>query len=241
MRNLPSILSINYRDCLYSGYEYNNPIDYIEKTLYMTVPLVDNHIEVPVFAAFALRDKPYSDAIAITLYCTDDRIEYKSLPANIRNALSKKWTACHLLRIFTDNEGNNYYGTFGAIFNKDFIPVMMLTWEVEKNCTQNNSLLLRFTRPVLRVAPEVFRKSNAVEKFIINKAIPEALTLGNLCWPYNEGREIYHHIHSEIVPDVKVIVEYCPFRLSNVAVPSISTTNKDLLKVALDNIDELVQ
>ena len=146
------------------------------------------------------------------------------------------------MSITPDNDENPYYTTWGAIFNKDYIPVMMLTWELEKEpLPDNTDFQYKFTRPVLRLAPEVFRKSNAVEKYIVNKVIPEILTLDGLNFPFREGLHgFYKHDYGEVVPDVKIIVEYCPFRLSSVDMPSISTTNKDLLNIALDNLDEVI-
>ena len=40
---------------------------------------------------------------------------------------------------------------------------------------------------------------------------------------------------------VKVEIDKCPFRFMKTEVPSISTTNEELLITALDNIDEVLQ
>lgn len=242
MRDLSHILERTYAQCLYSYSADNSAAPTEGKSLYMTIPLEDNHIEIPAFAVCGMRRDLHSEALVVILGSTGSKAPYKSLSCNIRYGLEREYTSFHLMSITPDNDENPYYATWGAIFNKDYIPVMMLTWELEKEpLPDNTDFQYKFTRPVLRLAPEVFRKSNAVEKYIVNKVIPEILTLNGLNFPFREDLHgFYKHHYGEVVPDVKIIVEYCPFRLSSVDMPSISTTNKDLLNIALDNLDEVI-
>lgn len=242
MNALSYILERNYAHCLYN-YSADDSATPVEgKSLYMIIPLAENHIEVPTFAVCGLRRDLHSEALVVILGNTGYKAPYKSLSCNIRYGLEREYTSYRLINITPNNDEDTYYATCGAIFNKDCIPVMMLTWEIDKvPLPDNTDFQYKFMRPVLRLAPEVFRKSNAVEKFIVNKVIPEILTLGNLNFPHREDTHgFYPHHYGEVVPDVKIIVEYCPFRLSSVDTPSISTTNRSLLDIALDNLNEIV-
>lgn len=244
MRNLSSIIEHNYTDCLYYYSENDCFPPSVGKSLSMTISLTDNHIEVPVFAIHTLIKalQLNTEAIVVTLNNIDRNTPYKALASSIRYALDSKYDSARLVRITPDGEEEAYYGTYGAIFNKDYIPVMMLTWEMEKMFSEDGaSFKYKLTQPVLRIAPEVFHKSNAVERFIVNKVIPETLAL-NVEWPSGECRTaFYRHNYTEIPPDIKAIIEFCPFSIKTVDIPSISTTNKDLLSIALDNLDELIQ
>lgn len=235
--NITQVIAGNFRDCLYDYYiETNKPI--IGETLYMTIPLIGNHIEVPLFAFRALLGPLDSEAIVVGLNQIGCTTNYKSLPNNLRHALSYSYKGSHLTRIPLGNEGS-YYATWGAIFDKNYLPVMLLTWEIDKVPVEG-ILKYKTVHPVLRIAPEVFKKTNAIEKYIVNKIIPEALSITCLEWPYRSGSNFIIHNVEDLTPDIKVIIDHCPFAIRKTAVPSISTTNKDLLNIALDNLDEII-
>lgn len=242
MRNLPQVIDHVYRDCLWerSGLCNSDPIG---KSLYMTIPLTDNHIEVPAFVAYSLQNNLDKEAIIVTINHTGNVPPYKSLSCNIRYAIDLAYSPYHLIKITPDGE-DPYYATFGAIFNKDYIPVMLMTWEMVKEPVQDlpHPFMYKLVRPVLRIAPEVFKKSNAVEKYIVNKILPEALAIGYMDYPnYENGPSFIHHNYDDVSPNLKAVIEECPFSIRGTDTPSISTTNKDLLSIALNNLDELMQ
>lgn len=236
MKTLTEVIETVYEDCLYGGVDSTSTP--IGKSMFMTVPLTDTHFELPLFASCALQDERVgSDVIAVTLNTFGRKAEYKSLANNMRYALYKSYAPYHLIRITPDSEPEAYYATWGAIFNKDFIPVMMMTWEVERIDTDGH---LKVLSPVIRISPDVVRKTNAVERFILNRILPEALS-ANICYPpaYN-SRVFTRHSYSDIVPSIKAIIGDFPFALRGVDTPSASTTNKDLLDIALNHLDEIV-
>lgn len=242
MRNLSQVIEYVYTNCLYSCPTDCTGIP-IGKSLYMTIPLTGEHIEVPAFVAYALGEYTDMDAIAVTVNHTGDKGIYKSLSSNIRYALQKVYSPYHLVKITEEEE--DYYATYGAIFNKDYKPVMLMTWEIDKIPVEEESLSCKYKykmmRPVLRIAPEVFRKSNAVEKYIVNKIIPETLASEDIDWPNNLRRyNFVLHSYSDS-PVIKAVIEDCPFSIRSADTPSVSTTNKDLLAIALNHLDELMQ
>lgn len=240
MRNLSQTLERCYEDSLRLLRSLNSNIPPIENTIYMTVPLTSDYIEVPVFLMNALPYYPKYDAIVTPLFARGLYSPYKSVPNNIRNALGCNYSQYHLQRVSLEGDQDIYYGTYGAIFNKDFVPIMMLTWEIEKVPSQTTLYKYKVAKPVLRVTPEVFRKSNAVEKYIVNRIIPEVLSL-SVDYPYVNNSFFYNHTYDEVAPRIKVIIDDCPYKLRHTEAPSFSTTNRELLKLALDNLDELTQ
>ena len=242
MRTLSRVIEHIYTNCLY-GQPYECHTTPLGKSLFMTIPLTGEHIEVPVFATYVLADHTDKDAIVVTLNHTGSTGIYKSLPSNIRYALEKVYSPYHLVKLTPGGE-DDYYATYGAIFNKDYHPVMLMTWEIDRvpdNSTSFRRYKYKMMRPVLRLAPEVFRKSNAVEKYIVNKILPETLALEDVDWPYNQSRYSFEgHPFSE-APTIKAVIENSPFSIRSANTPSVSTSNKDLLSVALNHLNELVQ
>ena len=120
----------------------------------------------------------------------------------------------------------------------------MLSWELKKiyRDDEQDPFRYKFIRPILRVAPEVFiNKSNTVERFIINQIIPTALSVIYLSSPIFHRSMLYESNSSNCDTKVKVLIEKIPFIIKETDVPSISTTNEELLGTALNYIDEIVE
>jgi hypothetical protein len=104
----------------------------------------------------------------------------------------------------------------------------------------------KLIRPVLRIDPEVYMsKADPMEKFIANKMI--GLCIENLkrkpsnyCLNDNHNASCIVTCEQSYLP-VKVEIDSCPFSLLTADTPSISTTNQELIKVAIDHLDEIVQ
>lgn len=213
----------------------------------LVIPMDKDVFEVPVFALQAfnndvLREHPRSiDAIVVNLHYTGYRSSYKSLDAAIRNTLNAVLTNAHnIVRLPHDFNEPVYYCLGGSIFDKDYNPIMMMTWVIEKDYSDGEEGMLRykFVRPQLRIAPETFiYRASAVERYIVNKIAPKALQLRyGVDSPYMGS----NFNQQGICGDVKLIVEKMPFALRSADVPSVSTTNEELVRVALDNIEELM-
>lgn len=120
----------------------------------------------------------------------------------------------------------------------------MLSWELKKiyRDDEQDPFRYKFIRPILRVAPEVFiNKSNTVERFIINQIIPTALSITYLSSPEFYNCKIYDSNSYNCNTKVKVLIEKIPFIIKEADVPSISTTNEELLGTALNYIDEIIE
>lgn len=240
MKTLSQVLRDNYKDCLCcSNAHYND--SHIGKTTFMTIPLTGDCIEVPVFAAFTMYCTIGLDAIVAIIRYNGQNGVYKSVGNNIRYAMSSPYPFYNLAKVASEGE-EIYYATYGAIFNKDFLPVMLLSWEFEKVYSDDEQCPYKYkaTKPLLRLSPDVFRKSNAVEKHIVNKILPEILTLENMEFPRERGYSFKHHPYGDVVPNITTIIGDFPFSVTTTDIPSVSTTNKDLLSIALDNLDELM-
>ena len=79
MRDLSHILERTYARCLYNYSADNNAAPTEGKSLYMTIPLEDNHIEIPAFAVCGMRRDLHSEALVVILGSTGSKAPYKSL------------------------------------------------------------------------------------------------------------------------------------------------------------------
>lgn len=252
MRELSSVIRYCFENSL-SNYTNGSSILENDKFADMIIPINSNSFEVPIFAleAFSvmhLRGTVEStDAIVVNLCKGTGTSTYKSLACRVRDILQKGYSANQLTLLTEGSDPNPYYGTGGAIFNKDFQPVMLLTWQMQKvfDIEEENSRYLfryRFTKPILRVAPEVFiLKADSVQRFIINKIVPKLLNLSYVYKPDMRAcSELFlRNDYTRLVP--KVEIEKCPFEVKEADAPSISTTNEKLLDVALNNLEEIIQ
>lgn len=217
-----------------------------DKTLYMDVPVFGDSFEVPVFivSAFSTYKDILNDftptSFAVSLEHIGYTSIYKSLPVKIREVLQIGYSEFRLIKIPVDSN-NCYYGTLGAIFDKDLLPVMMLSWQIKKipSNVVGKPFLLSFVQPVLRVSPKVLiDKSDALERYIVNKIIPAALQCRcqRPLVPYNS---IFEPNNYQLYSP-KVEVCNFPFEIKGIEAPSVSTTNRKLLDIAANNISEVL-
>lgn len=248
MNNLLNILRQSFGYSCYSGGGYSNP-DADDKSKYMVIPIDKEIIEVPVFALYAF-DKGNSnpsalfDEIVIKLNYVGVNNYYKTIDAEMRDKLTNAYSCSRLTRLpKVGDPERTYYITQGAIFDDDFNPIMMLTWEICRKPRKDSLLSFdyMFMKPILRIIPEVIiNKSNALERYIVNKIMPNVLSISDLRRPYIDSpffsvSNVSHRVHKP-----KVVIEKIPFEIKKVDVPSVSTTNEELMKVALDNLEELI-
>lgn len=240
MRDLQYIIS----DCFqsndsnygFSNRRYTSNID--DSIVYMEVPIDNEDFEIPVFAVGQLNQQYVDTELVITLKYIGIRTTYKALDTGLRDIMTTNFDNNRFIKIPVKEGEPIYYGTYGAIFDKDFKPVAMLMWEIRKVYDEEGNFKYKFVKPILRVCPSVFiNKSNSVERYIINKLIPAALGNHYIYRPDISGTlndEQYRYI-------LNVDIGEFSFKMKKPAIPTISTTNGKLLKVALDNLDELVQ
>ena len=212
-------------------------------TLFMSIPTTEDSFEVPMLAMSAFVHSTttwQAESIVAPLNCLGAESSYKSLDASIREVLRISFSANHLISL-PSSPSEPYFGVQGTIFNKDFLPVAMLSWQMQRVPPESDEDIprIKFVKPILRVSPEVFlRRSNAVERYIINKIIPSVLSL-RYVWTPNIGNNRVFENSYTYYNKPSVIIESSPFLFKRPEVPSISTTNEQLLQVALAHMDEL--
>lgn len=215
------------------------------------IPINKEEFEIPVFALdlfnSMLRDSSTDynnlDALVLQLLVGNRTCTYKSLDSRVRNILIKKYKISHLWKLIkTEDPEITYYATSGAIFNQNYEPVMLMTWQMRKVHTEVSPQEFEFVRPILRVSPEVIvNKVDPVQRHIGNKIIPLVLAERYISRPTMDYSRIYGEVPRSTYYRVKVIIDKMPFPLQTADVPSISTTNEVLLNIALNYIDEVVQ
>lgn len=250
MRDLKTALSYCFECAAADTYSISRSISFTDKSSYMLIPVTGDNIEIPTMAMFSLPtlenkilQKEPIDALVVNLNNNGGYSSFKSVSASIRDAFTVLYKNAHLRKLVTVGDPEKtYYGTYGAIFDENFKPIVMLSWELKKiyRDDEQDPFRYKFISPILRVAPEVFiNKSNTVERFIINQIIPTALSITYLSSPIFHRSMIYESNSGNC--KVKVLIEKIPFIIKETDVPSISTTNEELLGTALNYIDEIVE
>lgn len=211
--------------------------------VYMEIPINKDIIEIPMFAFYAFRaevekEQP-SDTIVAELYSCGATSRYKSLEAVMKECLSASFSSSLLVKVNIPNSVDTYYCTYGAVFNSRLEPLMMMSWVLEKENVFTDSYRYYYKRAIIRIDPGVFvSKEDAVQRFIAGKLLVS--TINNPVYtPHCDGIRIPtgNTVNTRIV---KAEIDKCPFIIKKVENPSISVTNRDLLKVAAEHIDELV-
>lgn len=221
-----------------SGYWYRNGSRTLGKLKYMDIPIDKDSFELPVFAINHLRDAVINreenpDVLVATLY-TDGKVPaYKSLDRYMRDILISDISE-HLivLEITEHNRNIVYYGTHGAVFDENFHPLMMCSWMVNKKI-EGDKVRYYFDTPILRLHRSVFiNQSDPIQRFLSKKLLSTSLA-NNIFEPPCS------YSYSANYKKIKVIIDDIPFNIKTIEVPTISTTNDQLLQVALDNISEM--
>lgn len=239
-------------DRCFQGVEYKKfrGTDFLtdnRKSVYMTVPINGKYLEIPVFAVKGLENIMHShdidlesDSLAIELHTSQETGGYATLDSNIRKIIGTNFSNKLSKLNIKENPDTLYYGTYGALFDKDLNPVMILIWKVKKRpvstLENGDKRLFIPIKPIIRVSPEVVQKRNSMERYIFNRIITEGLALTHL-----EGMCTTVFKYTPELFSTQVIIDKMPFRVSPSAIPSISTTNEELLDTALEYIDEMSQ
>lgn len=249
MNNLSTLLYRNYAGH-YNGWGNFN-LAAPNKSLFMIVPINEDTFEIPTFLLnkfINIVNIDYEnnvDAIVVDLNYLYQRSGYKSIDSCIRKVVSTSFEKARLIKIAdVGDHFKSYYGTQGAIFNSDFSPLMMMSWIMKKVPKEDDSSSFeyKFYKPILRVSPEVFiNKDDSVQRYIINKVVSGVLNIDCIACPhiYSSDRfNIDSMCHSF---KAKVEIEHCPFVFKKTDIPSISTTDEELLNTVINNIDEVIQ
>lgn len=260
-RNLTSTLNDAFRNYNTSCCWHTGNIPNVNSSeRYMEIPINKDVFEIPLFAISAFNEainKGNEPESIIVVLNTENRDPgYKTLDRNMRDVLKERFDVSRLVAIPV-KDGNNtlmYYGTQGAIFSDYFTPLMMCSWLVEKyqvTHTIADSASGKFhneeiteyklTRPLFRINPDVYRtKGDSMERYLAGKTLNTILDLSflsvhipGLCSRISTNDRAYNK--------VKVEIDKSPFIIHDPDVPSASISNKELLQLAIDHIDEVLR
>ena len=212
---------------------------------YMEIPIDSDVFELPLLAFDDFRmmyqNRKESDMIVACLYSCGQKSQYRSFDSIIKDVLSARFDR-HLCRVEIANSPFVYYATFGAIFDMNFTPLMMMSWIMERKANTEGVVKCHYKKPLLRLNPyPCLNKEDALQKFICGRLM--TTTLGQTihapsfygCDSFIEQSDYLSFNH------VRVEIDECPFTIKSTDVPSISVTNEDLLQLAEDHIDEILQ
>lgn len=220
---------------------------------YMEIPITDNTFELPLLAIDTFHELIVKDkddqvkTIVVVLNTQEISSRYKSLERAMTDVLTETYNRrLALIYVKQGNEMAPYYGTQGAIFDKDFNPLMMCSCVIERSKeSEDSKSIYKFSKLILRIDPHAFlHKTTSMERFISNKMITTCLEnnfyLPSINYRMNINRNDLRVIRPNEKFPVKVEIDDCPFTIRSAATPSISTNNQQLLQVAIDYINEIL-
>ena len=225
---------------------YNTCADVPNTVKYMEIPVGGDEFELPLFAFSTFQwASDTVDAIVVSLSTKGCHSSYKSFERAMIDCLNEKYSSSKLI-VQDVKQGNDvirYYCTQGAIFDDEFNPIMICSLLIGKEINEdsgNPTGFYKYIRPVIRFSPKIFTiKGNPMERFmsgkLLNTFLADILPIPN---DYNSPRM---HRTSIFNKEAKVIIDKIPFSVHSADVPSISTTNEDLLNIVASHIDELIQ
>ena len=213
---------------------------------YMEIPIGADTFELPILAFSAFRRsllRGYNtDMLVACLYSCGRMSEYRSLDAILKEVMCGNFYN-KLYKIEVPNSQKVYYGTMGAIFDKNLNPMMMMSWIFEKKLNSFGVMKYHYKRPVLRINPEAFvKKEDNIQKFLIGRLLSSAVAMTILtpyfsdCNPYFEQVPRYSDRQSF---KMQIMIDECPFMIKEPDKPSISVTNEKLLDLVETYLDEM--
>ena len=229
---------------------YGNPIlsAPVTSKKYMEIPISSDVFELPLLAFEGFREmnlkRSESDMIVANLYSCGQTSSYKSFDSIIKDVLSTRFNRC-LCKIQVAGTNNIYYATFGAVFDDTFKPLMMLSWVMERKADGEGVIKYHYKRPLLRLNPyPCINKEDALQRFLASRMLTTTLGTAIHIPYFYDCNSFIEQSQALLVRDdyrVKVEIDECPFIIKGTDTPSISVTNKSLLQLVADHIDEVLQ
>ena len=230
----------------YCTYSYSNtPLS--EKKVFLTIPLNTEIIELPVLVLPKFQDAVWRtqinqySSIAIALQDYGNAPYYSTLDRILRDTLIApfKDSKLHKVEVKQGGETITYYVSRGAIFDDNYTPILMLSWELEKqNISEDNNIPYQLRRMIVRVSPDCYlNKTDPMRRAIANRIINLVLNDRDVTrWVTCDG--LISRAHRKL----KVVVEIanCPFNITHPKDPLPDTSNKEIASVALNHIEEIV-
>lgn len=203
---------------------------------FMEIPISGDLFEVP---AFAMNKLSYDandpvEKIVVRLNTRNITTGFRTLNKTLEFTFEEAFEQTRLLKV---SENPNYYGTVGAVFNRDFEPIFMCSWMLQRHF-RDDLQYYELLYPIIRVSPDCFMNPvTPIDRLVSKKLLVEALDMNALtCSKFLEDQPNYERM--DFRPSLKIIIEDFPFPIIEADVPSISTTNKVLLQTIMDNIED---
>lgn len=231
----------------------SSAFDYLETpdtiTCYLEVPIKKDVFEIPVltlnaFKKMAELNYDNVDAITITLINFSKKARYTTPDRNMRDILIADWEMNKLVYIPITQNGHTtaYYGGHGILLTKDLIPIVMMSWQIERMQNVNENLEMaakyQFIKPILRIDPNCFGSSDPMMKWCANKLFKTGL-VEKVVFGGNLGVERFiTNRLSRMLPSI--VIEKSPFNIRIPDMPNALTTREDILQPAIDHIDDLI-
>ena len=216
---------------------------------YLEIPINEDVFEMPLFALEAFvnltedsRDLS-TNAVTAMLYTLNKEPRYKSLDRYMRDIILEQFASSRLVECEVKQGTENilYYATHGAVFDSHFKPMMMCSWLIEKVGLNDPTRKYRFIKPILRINPDCYiSQADPMQRWIAKKAAVVGLSM-HLGRPFNyDLTTAFETSVASETTDLTVEICKCPFKIKTADVPSVSTTNDELLQIAIEQIDEVV-
>lgn len=232
-----------------TGYHFGRNNAFSSRKKYLEIPINEDYFELPVFAIeqFINLTKDNKDLstelITAMLYTYDRTPRYKSLDVYMRDMVIESFT-CHRLvkcEVKRGSETISYYCTHGAVFDNLYNPVMMLTWQMRRIWLNEETRKYDFIKPILRISPDCYiSQQDAMQRWIVKKAATVGLDT-KIIRPHSSDLNAAFVLEDNHETE-NLTIEIChsPFKIKTADVPSISTTNENLLQLAIDHIEEII-
>ena len=225
-------------------YDYTGPGN--TNIRYMDIPIVNKTFEVPMFVLYKFAEaveKHFDDgkeAIVVTIGSRNYTSKYTSLERIMQDMLLEPYSSKLVkVPVKTGDTFENFYCTHGAVFNTNFTPMFLCSWLIERVHFSAYDMRYKLLKPVIWMSPNVYtNKANKMTKFLADKVVTRTFQRVP-AFPRNLGTRFMVGCTRYSSP--KIVIDECPFTLHDAETPSISTTNEQLLGLALDHIEEIIQ
>lgn len=245
MSTLSSVINNIFEHVGNGRYVYNSSGVGNNNIKYMEIPINEDRVEIPLFALKCFVDtfceqEPFPSKFVASLCFHGNTSTYKSLDAIMKNVLWEDFENARLVKLDISRLRKTYYGSYGSIFDEDFIPLMLCLWRLKKKET-DTGWIWDFDKPIIRLDPSLYTETpNSLTRYLTGKLCTTYLKKAfNSPMMFRDGLKLFSSIRKHYIQP-QVIIDKIPFSLKEVCTPSISTTNECLLELASNYIDEIV-
>lgn len=176
------------------------------------------------------------EAFVVNLRHNGQSTYYKSTDAAMKDVLSSSYWQDKLIALPKKDGEPQFYGSRGLILNEYFNIVAIQYWEVERDYKEGDrETKYYFKRPVLCINPTLFHEPTTMERYITGKLLNKCCAIPSVYSPYTHYRSIVAYNSSY---SIRIEIDESPFVVRKVERPSVSTTNANLLEIAMAYVND---